>query len=1062
MLDLSIGDVSVYSDYLVVDHTNNLVFANILSRSTYSVQSAISSIYFERNVHATLMDENGVARVQPFTDEILSGHSYLGYMERSKMGKVSYTHGVVKSELINKSKSVNDDDTYLEAIIIVNEHHSIEDALFDTLFENHDLPLLDKWKPYFVKEMRGRFLKPCIVYASDSFSYEMKSGSRKTDVKNWQFFKLNIERKKIDEIISNGLANGSISIADSSQKPLVLTNLDSYFMNYGDQVVESVLKQLKPAIPNIGTLEYELKNKVPLPAQNERVNGIVNHFIKNDYLILNSGMGTGKTLMAIVAVAMSKENSRTIVMAPSIMLTKWADEIEDIISDATAKIITSFEDVVALRDLIGKSPVGKEFFIFSKDFAKLSYEQVPAVSKEKDKTLPFKKCNKCGHVHYAEYGYDKCKCGHEEFTEIRSSYHMHGAICPDCGELVLPNHVRIQDHRCFADGDSSPLWLCDFENTNSANYQCKHCGGNLWQPSIRKLKLDNENLRFQERNETWMKIKLPRNKAKKTYKTIYITKDAYKKGVEEGTYREDNHTVSKISSARKYAPAKYIKKMLGREFFDFGIFDEVHMFKNANSAQGHAFSTLLRTCKKKLILTGTLSGGTASDLFYILFNLDPQLMLRKGYGFHDFMKFAVDYGVVEEKKYFADERTYFNKTSKGKSVGTKKILPGISTRVYSEFLLANTIFFDLSELSKYMPNFYEIPVRVEMTTRMKKLYTELTDTIRKLLREKGGQKLAAQLRPIAMALPDAIKLDPIIHPLDGHIIHAMAHELDEFLDSDGLLPKERKLLEILEKELAEDRPCFVYSDFTGDNDKNTTERLQMLIEEKLNLKGKVAILKANTCPPINRMEWIKKKAASGIKVFITNPKLTEVGLDFIFKFENKLYNYPTIIFFQVSPNLFTVWQAACRGYRLIQNLECRTYYIYYANSLQQVAVENLASKKAAVSVMQGNFSAEGLSAMASGDDSSAKMAEALMNGVGNDKIDELFKKVNKRIDEYVTEDEQAMIERILNSFHGITDQLQLDMDVSDERKELLMNLIVNEAKKGKGKKTVLAGQLSLF
>jgi SNF2 family DNA or RNA helicase len=46
------------------------------------------------------------------------------------------------------------------------------------------------------------------------------------------------------------------------------------------------------------------------------------------------------------------------------------------------------------------------------------------------------------------------------------------------------------------------------------------------------------------------------------------------------------------------------------------IVDEGHEYKNGDSAQGQAMGVLASKVKKTLLLTGTLMGGYASDLFY--------------------------------------------------------------------------------------------------------------------------------------------------------------------------------------------------------------------------------------------------------------------------------------------------------------------------------------------------------------------------------------------------------------------------------------------------------------
>lgn len=108
-------------------------------------------------------------------------------------------------------------------------------------------------------------------------------------------------------------------------------------------------------------------------------------------------------------------------------------------------------------------------------------------------------------------------------------------------------------------------------------------------------------------------------------------------------------------------------------------------------------------------------------------------------------------------------------------------------------------------------------------------------------------------------------------------------------------------------------------------------------------------------------------------------------LDFCFYHEGKFYNYPTIIFYQLTYELAVMWQASRRHYRLNQVTDCRTYYLAYEGTLQAAAVEIMAEKQVAASAIQGKFSAEGLTAMAKGVDPRLKLAQMLSENDTSDR-----------------------------------------------------------------------------
>ncbi len=100
-------------------------------------------------------------------------------------------------------------------------------------------------------------------------------------------------------------------------------------------------------------------------------------------------------------------------------------------------------------------------------------------------------------------------------------------------------------------------------------------------------------------------------------------------------------------------------------------------------------------------------------------------------------------------------------------------------------------------------------------------------------------------------------------------------------------------------------------------------------------------------------------------------------LDLCFEFDGAKYNYPTLLFYQMGYNMFTIWQASRRAYRLNQTEECRNYYIASEGTVQPAVIKLIAEKQVATAAIQGHFSAEGLAAMAQGVDARLKLVQAL-------------------------------------------------------------------------------------
>lgn len=417
-------------------------------------------------------------------------------------------------------------------------------------------------------------------------------------------------------------------------------------------------------------------------------------------------------------------------------------------------------------------------------------------------------------------------------------------------------------------------------------------------------------------------------------------------------------------------------------YFDFAIFDEAHKYKGGSTGQGNAMGALIKSSKKQLALTGTIAGGVAQDLFFLFYRLDPGLMKRKGFRWNEVMKFSELYGVVEkEYEMIENSDSSYNQMTRGKQIHTPRVKPGISPLIFTDFLLSNSVFLDISDLSKYLPPLKEFVVSIPLGDQERAVYEsyqKVINEIKGLLREKGGKRLLGKLLQFSLSYLDKpFGEEAIMHPLDGSRVCTIDQHT-EVWEKDHLMAKEKKLLEILKKELDEGRNCFVFCEYTGKGEKNITQRLKKIIEQNTGVK--TCILESSTPEPLKREAWIHEQAEkNGIRVIITNPRCTETGVDFCWDHNGIRYNYPTIVFYQMGYSLFVIWQASRRHYRLNQKDECRTYYLCYAKTIQMMVIMIIAEKLVATSAIQGKFSSEGLAAMAEGVDTEVKLAQALLN-----------------------------------------------------------------------------------
>src|SRR5690606_19010910 len=112
------------------------------------------------------------------------------------------------------------------------------------------------------------------------------------------------------------------------------------------------------------------------------------------------------------------------------------------------------------------------------------------------------------------------------------------------------------------------------------------------------------------------------------------------------------------------------------------IADEVHDYKSGDAAVANAFGQLINHTEKQVLLTGTLIGGLASDIFYLLARLDPKRLRKESITYNDLALFTKRYGVYE-KKYKINENT-----GNRRQTGSNE-KPGISPHLFPMYLMRN-------------------------------------------------------------------------------------------------------------------------------------------------------------------------------------------------------------------------------------------------------------------------------------------------------------------------------------------------------------------------------------
>jgi hypothetical protein len=431
------------------------------------------------------------------------------------------------------------------------------------------------------------------------------------------------------------------------------------------------------------------------------------------------------------------------------------------------------------------------------------------------------------------------------------------------------------------------------------------------------------------------------------------------------------------------APIEFIGRRL-KNFFDYAIADEVHELKGGETAQGNALGTLAACAKHTLILTGTLLGGYADELFHILFRLEPRKMLAEGfeYGEAGLRGFTETYGVLEKVTTIEPAD---NACSEARVTKRVKRRPGASPLLFGRFLMDLGAFVSLEDISDALPPYTEEVIGVEMDPPLQRAYEQLEEDIKNALKEHWGNPSVLSTGMNALLLyPDR----PYgLGDLIGYATNPETNEREKFLisrpadlDEAFVYAKERRLVEEIQSELSRGRLCQVFAVYTQKRD--VTQRLKELLARE---GIRVEVLTADV-PPEHREAWYDRQLRNGMQVCICHPKIVQTGLDLIFA--------SSIFFVQSGYSTYVLRQASRRSWRIGQKKPVRVVYLHYASTAQESGLRLMGKKMLVSLALEGKFVADGIQALEDDDDILTSMARDLVTqrGVG-ERADAIWKEL---------------------------------------------------------------------
>lgn len=719
--------------------------------------------------------------------------------------------------------------------------------------------------------------------------------------------------------------------------------LHDFIKEFGGGLLAAVQQQNPPIYSGQARPQWQAVfdglHRKPFQAQTNAVNAACELLVKagQPSVIFNAEMGTGKTMMGIMTAAVLHREGfpRTLVISPPHLVYKWRREILLTVPNAKVWILNGSDTLRKLLQIrtMHVKPAFPEFFILGRIRMRMGFNWEPSFTAKTQVT------------------------GDSDGRQYRKV-----AACPDCGEVVsdpagnaIPYaqakeylstiRMRCRNHSCRA-----PLWTLYRNQRSDEKSQAEKVIDSLRQiPSIGPKKAASLLGVFGSRTLAEMLEDNFHNFINLMNENgDLLFSDRQAKRMERFL---GNHEITFGQGG--YQPSEFIKRYLPKGYFGSMIVDEGHEYKNQGSAQGQAMAVLASQVKKTILLTGTLMGGYAEDLFHLLFRIDPSTMIEDGYSYNGrnsigpaAMAFTRHHGIVIDE--IVENLGTSHKTAKGNNKASRsRVAPGFGPKGIMQYVVPKTVFLKLKDIGgNVLPDYKEEFIAVDMTSGQLDVYRSLEFRLQQKLKSAlaaGDHTLLGVVLNCLLAWPDCCFNEELVFHPRTRLLLASAPPI---FTGDELMPKEEKLLEICKAEKRAGRRVLVYTTYTGTRD--TASRLKGLLT-KAGLR--VSVMRS-TIETTKREDWVVDQVERGVDVLVCNPDLVKTGLD--------LLDFPTIVYMQTGYNVYTLMQASRRSWRIGQKLPVKVLFLGYARSAQSECLGLMAKKIAVSQSTSGDMPESGL------------------------------------------------------------------------------------------------------
>jgi hypothetical protein len=210
----------------------------------------------------------------------------------------------------------------------------------------------------------------------------------------------------LDKLVTQGIQEGHLAISGRRASgrglkqpaiPEEIHNLDHYMLTYGSLLGKQAERALNPLhVPGRDPLAVLDLLREPFEAQAHLIEATRKALDRQKALLLVGEMGTGKTIMSMAAVHAHARCRpyRSLVFCPGQLVHKWEREIKETISGAEVIQMESWKTLLRLDRT--KKPGYPEWYVITRDRAKLGAKWQPAYYRPKQATNGFLRCPGCG------------------------------------------------------------------------------------------------------------------------------------------------------------------------------------------------------------------------------------------------------------------------------------------------------------------------------------------------------------------------------------------------------------------------------------------------------------------------------------------------------------------------------------------------------------------------------------------------------------------------------------------------------------------------------------------